>query len=189
MRRLILMALCILCASGVALAQMPGSIGVFTDATAAYCDFVDTGGFMQVYFIHLYTDGAMASQFKLDIGGTAWTHLGDHWNFPTVIGNSLSGITIGYGQCLVGSFNLGYANFFGSVAAPCTQIHIVADPGALSGQIEGVDCDENLFYPTGGAGVVNGGTECYCGCPPSLCPPPVVPVKESTWGAIKSMYR
>jgi hypothetical protein len=55
----------------------------------------------------------------------------------------------------------------------------VADPGALSGQIEGVDCALNKTYPSGGSGRVNPDPTCWCG---------LIPVQHTTWGAIKAMY-
>jgi hypothetical protein len=161
-------------------ASAAGSIKVFSDQAASSCNFVDTGGLVQVHFFHMDSDGATASQWKLDLGGLPWSHLGDQiW--PPPIGTSITGVAIGYGACWAAPIYLGQANFFGSNAPACSFIRIVPDPDALSGQIEGVDCavPANRTYPTGGYGRVNPDVTCPCG---------PVPVQHTTWGAIKAMY-
>jgi hypothetical protein len=158
----------------------PGVIGVFTNTAGTSCNFVDTGGLVPVHFFHMYTGGATASQWKLDLGGLPWTHLGDVWPFPTAIGSSIYGVSIGYGSCQTSPIHIGSANFMGSSAPACSLIRIVADPHAPSGRIEGVDCAQNKTYPAGGHGRVNPDATCICGH---------IPVRHTTWGAIKAMYQ
>jgi hypothetical protein len=59
-------------------------------------------------------------------------------------------------------------------------IQIVADPAALSGQIESYDCAENKIFPSGAMVSVNSP---YSNC---LCS---VPVESMTWGGVKALYR
>ncbi len=179
MKRSLLIGLCLLVGAGGAFAQVTGSISVAADMMFMECNVVDAGALVQVYLGHVYTDGATASQFKLDVSATGWVHLGDMWAFPTVIGTSISGASVGYGACMAGTIYLGMVNFFGSSAPECTYISIVADPSSLSGEIEGVDCSETKFFPTGGQAIVNSNSSCNCGCP----------VEETTWGRIKATYR
>jgi hypothetical protein len=179
MKRSVLIALVIVCSASMAFAQA-GSIGVFSDAGGASCNFTDAGSLVQVYYYHLNAS-ATASQWKLDLGGLMWTHLGDTMNYPTVIGTSVTGISIGYGACIAAPNALGVSNFFGSAAAPCSMIKIIPDPASLSGEIEAVDCSVPAVkvFPTGGAGIVNADGSCQCN----------VPVEETTWGQMKALYQ
>jgi len=176
MKRTLLIGLCLTMVASLAFAQA-GSIGVFSDATGVNCNFTDTGGLVQVYIMHVNTPGATASQFKLEVPAD-WTHLGDTWNFPTIIGVSIDGVSVAYGGCFPAPIALGAINFFGSAAPACTMINVVADPASLSGSIEAVDCEEFKVFPTGGAGIVNPDGTCDCS----------TPVQETTWGGVKALY-
>jgi hypothetical protein len=181
MKRMLLLALCFVCVSSMVFAQLPGSIGVFADAAAANCNFVDGGSLVVVHIVHVSTYGATASRFMLEVSSAGWMHLGDTWDFPTVIGTSITGVSVAYGACLEAPIHLGQINFLGTIAPPCTYIRIVPDPAALSGKIEAVDCAQTKMFPTGGEGFVNPTFEPGCGC--------VVPVEETTWGGVKALYR
>ncbi len=177
MKRTLLIGLCLTMVASLAFAQA-GSIGIFSDAAGSDCNFLDTGGLNQVYILHLNSPGATASQFRLDVTAAGWSHLGDTWNFATVIGNSVAGVSVAYGACFPSPIALGTINFFGANAPACTMINIVADPGALSGEIEAVDCESFKVFPTGGAGIVNPDGTCDCS----------TPVQETTWGGVKALY-
>ncbi len=180
MKRAMIIACCLVFGASMAFGQA-GSIGVFSDVGATSCNFVDTGGLVQVYLAHVFTDGATASQFKLD-APLSWTHLGDTWNFTTVIGTSIAGVSVAYGACFTGPIALGVVNFFGGAVAGCTFMSIIPDPGAPSGQIEAVDCalpDPNKLFPTGGGARINPDGTCQCN----------VPVQDTTWGGIKALYK
>jgi hypothetical protein len=178
MKRSLLLSFLLLLFAGSAFSQQAGVIVVSPDAEGCGCEVVDTGGLVQLHFLHKFHSGATASQWKLDLGGLPWVHLGDQIAFSTVIGTTISGISIGYGACMPHPTYLGLANFFGSNAAGCPQIGIVADPASLSGQIEAVDCatPANKTFPGGNSIVVN------CECLGS-------PVESTTWGGIKTLYR
>ncbi len=179
MKRSLLIAFCLVLGASMVFAQA-GSVGVFADPGATNCNMVDAGGLVQVYISHVNTTGATASQFML-VPGPGWTHLGDTWNFTTIIGVSIAGVSVAYGGCFSGAIALGVVNFFGSVAPTCTLISIVPDPSAPSGEIEGVDCEEpaNKMFPTGGSATVNSDGSCDCS----------IPVQDTTWGGVKALYR
>jgi hypothetical protein len=181
MSRVLLLSFTLLFVAGTAFAQA-GYIDVHSDAAGTSCELVDAGSLVQLHYIHSYHNGATASQWKLDLGGLPWTHLGDTMTFPTVIGTSITGISIGYGSCQAAPTYLGMSNFFGSAAPACSQIWIVADPASLSGAIEGVDCavPAGKTFPGAGAIVVN--PDATCGCPGS-------PVESTTWGSVKALYQ
>lgn len=179
MKRVLLLVLIVLCTSVVATARDPGSIGIFDDPSAADCDGEDTGSLVTLYLFHVFTDGATASQFKLDVSNTDWLHLGDNWIFTTWDGTSIDGVSVEYGACLSGPIHLATIHFFGSNEPPCTYVGIVPHPDSPSGRIEGFDCAETRFFPTGGQFIVNP-VYYYCGC--------WVPVQQTTWGGIKALY-
>jgi len=179
MNRQLLALLFSLTAAATSFAQIPGKIGVYADAGATNCYVVDVGGLVEVHMLHVLTDGAAASRFKLDVSATSWIHLGDNWDFELALGNSVGGVSIAYGECLSGSIYLGKAIFLGSSAPLCTEVLIVADPQAVSGQIEAASCMETRMFPAGGRALVNADHTCQC----------TVPVATATWSAIKSLYR
>jgi len=157
-----------------------GMITIFSDWGGSDCNFTDFGSLVQVYFFHIFHGGAVASQFRLDVSTAGWMWLGDMWTFPAVIGNSINGVSLGYGACMPAPTYLGYANFLGTVSPPCTSIKIVADPRSWSGQIEGFDCASNPTFPSGGMGIVNNDGSCMCEYP--------LPVEQTTWGQVKALY-
>jgi hypothetical protein len=181
MKRSMLIALCLLFGASMAFAQA-GSVGVFADAAGTNCNLVDAGGLVQVHVVHAYSTGATASQFLFDISATAWTHLGDTWDFTTVIGTSITGVSVAYGGCFSGPIHLGTINFFGSIVPACTIVSVVPDPAAPSGNIEAVDCalpDPGKMFPTGGSAIVNSDGTCDC----------LIPVQDTTWGGVKALYQ
>jgi hypothetical protein len=104
--------------------------------------------------------------------------------FQAVIGNVLTGISIGYGLCLTGDNLILTANFLGdSGSSPCSFITIAPDPGTTSGGIELVDClfpfPGKFSFGRMGQGIVNGDGSCDC---------TYLPVQETTWGGIKALY-
>lgn len=181
MKRILLLSFLLLLFAGSAFSQS-GAVYVASDAAGASCEVIDAGGLVQLHYLHSFHAGATASQWMLDLGGLPWTHLGDQISFPTVIGTTISGISIGYGACLAAPIYLGLSNFFGSAAPACSWLAIVPDPASLSGQIEGVDCatPANKTFPGGGYATVN--PDATCSCPGS-------PVESSTWGSVKALYR
>ena len=184
MKKILLLAVVMLGVSSVAFGQYdPGAVNVYSDQSQSSCNFTDAG-FMTVYFFHTHTDGATASQFKLELPASGvYNHFGDLWQFQTVIGSSISGVSVAYMVCQ-GQNNdiyLGSATF-GTVtpAGVCEMLSIIPDPGAPSGLVEIIDCTATKYtIPVGGVGRVNSDGSCQC---------EIVPVQETTWGGIKALY-
>jgi hypothetical protein len=149
--------------SATAVSSQPGSIVPYGDIGRGTCAVTDNGSLVEVYIYHDKARGATASQFKLDVPA-AWTHMGDQWQFPTVIGTSITGVSLGYGRCMTWDIYLGVANFIGSNAPECTILPVMPDPLALSGRIEGVDCATPAAktYPSGGRVIINPNATCGC---------------------------
>lgn len=181
MKRLLILALAVVCCASLAHAQA-GKIAIFSDLGGTSCEFVATG-FVQIHSFHINTSGATGCQWKLE-HPAAWSHFGDLWEFDTIIGNSNDGVSIGYGSCLSSPIYLGVSNY-GAAGDPAnTCIWTAPDPGSLSGKIEGVNCSAEKTFPASGSGLVNpdGTQDCTAGCGP-------LPVEDATWGQIKSLYR
>jgi hypothetical protein len=179
MKRLLFIALCIVCASSTASAQWVGSIGAFGDAEATDCNITDTGSLVEVHIIHVYSIDVTASRFMLDVSATGWAHLGDTWDFDVHMGTTITGASVAYDACLDGPIHLVTVSFTGNNTAPCTYIKIVPDPASLYGRIEAADCDQNIIFPTGGWAIVNVNDNCRC----------CIPVEQTTWGGVKALYR
>jgi len=178
MRLLVVLTVLVVLMPGVAFGQ--GWIMVFSDPSATDCNFTDTGGLIDAYVWHMYSPGATASEWMLNVINVGWTHLFDTPDFDLVIGKSVDGVAVGYEACLQGDFRLMTVNFFGSNADPCGLIGIVAAPAKYG--VRSKDCAENVHYIPGGEARVNPVPGCWCGTPPS-------PVESTTWGKVKALYR
>jgi hypothetical protein len=162
-----------------------------------------------MYVVYQWMEGARGARFMLD-AAPGWMHLGDSWVTPYFSGISTQGVTLCWTECTDSHMYLGSITFLGSAAPPCTFLSIVPDPATVTGQIEGLDCDWNLVFPTGGTAIVNSDGSCFChagpevaaeddattsktknemakAAPTHFCAP--LPVQQSTWGMIKSLYR
>lgn len=174
MRRSLLIAFFLVISAGTATAQRD-RIYVFADPMAYDAFFIDNGGLISVYVFHMYSDGATASEWMLDVTDAGWSHLADQPTFDLVIGTSIAGVSIAYEVCLGHDFLLMTVIFFSySPAPPCTEIGIVAAPGKAG--VRAVDCAENAVVVRGGKGRVNWNSSCR------------VPIETTTWGRVKALY-
>ena len=182
MKKTLLFTLVLMLSASMAFAQ-GGSIGVFADAAGTSCNLIDGAvGLLSFYVVHTLTPGASASQFYAPMPAcmVAATYLSDGSVFAVTIGNSQDGVAIGYGACLVAPIHVLTINFFGGGATtPCCYYGVFPDPLVASGQIEVVDCAENLLFATGGIGIVNGDATCLCNN---------VPTRDTTWGQVKALF-
>jgi hypothetical protein len=150
----------LLVAFAVPVSAEHGAICLYADAGATSCDFVDNGGVVQVYIVHALVDGASASRFRLDVSAAGWSHLSDTWNYDTVIGSSINGVSIGYGRCESSPFVIGTVSFTGASAAPGSAIRIL--PDYRTEYVEIVDCDGRSRIGAGGGAYVNSTAACVC---------------------------
>lgn len=164
-------------------ASSPGSIDIFADLSYADCCIMDVvPGLVHVYIVHVYTNGARESWFRLDNPAcNLMTYVGETTAGVDIPENSvLEGIGIIYGDCLVSPILLVTVHFFAQGMSPaCCYLTMVPAPFAASGRIEALDCDYNLMFPSGGQAIINPTPECSC----------TYPVQGTTWGGIKSIYR
>ena len=116
------------------------------------------------------------------------TYLGESKVAPPleITGNIVDGYDVRYGSCISGSLAIMQILYFGTAtSATCSWVEVSAAPAAVTGQVEGSDCNEEVVVVSGRQSPVNPDESCECsvlGCRP-------VPVEETTWGGIKSLYR
>jgi hypothetical protein len=183
--RIIFIACLLVSVPLLALAQ-GGHIGLYTDAAGGGCDLDDAAqGIVDIYVVHKNTPGAAACQFMVQpsIGFTA-THVGDATDY-LFIGNSQTGISIAYMECLAAPINVMTISYlFDGTSSACGYLEVVPDPAAIPSAILVVDCAEPFAHKlvaTGGRVYVNADGSCPCQAP--------VPVQNETWGGIKALYR
>ena len=135
-----------------------GIVGVYANTDGSDCNIRDLApGLLEVYVVHNNIPGATACQFSAPIpacmAGVAW--LSDTPEFPVVIGNSQTGVSIGYGECLTSPIHVMTITYFGSgLTQACCYYEVLPDPSAASGRIEVVDCNSLLLYADGMTSIV-----------------------------------
>lgn len=188
MKKVLLIAMAITLCAGVAMAD---HIGIYTDEVATACTldnplpaFPST---VDLYIVHRFSAGATGSDFKvLDNSGllpASQTLLGTPQYIG--IGSWTNGIVIGYAFCYTGDIPVMKLSFYATApAATCASLSVVADPNVAQGEVLAVDCNNAEQIATGGTFhfAPDSSPECNdCGEP--------TPVKQSTWGQIKALYR
>jgi hypothetical protein len=168
-----------------------GRIELAADAGGTNCNIVDTAP--AVIHVHMLITQALAIngvQFRAPkpacwVGAT-W--LADSNVFPAHIGdtqNDPRGLSIGFGPCRSSPVYLGSMIYtIQGQALPCCLYPV------LKAIVDGrpdlptpimVACDDMMHGIAPGFAVVNPGPGCYCISP--------VPVDDTTWGAVKALYR
>jgi len=189
MKRALIGAACLLLLSGAALGQY-GYLGVFADQGGCYCNVYDSvPGLVNVYVVHRdISQGLTGVRFIITGGGgMTMTYLAEAKMGPPleITGNMVDGYCVGYGSCITGSLTIMQIVYFGTgTSATCSWLEVSAAPGAVTGQVEGSDCNDQVVVVSGMQTPVNPDTGCECmilSCQP-------VPVDETTWGAIKALY-
>ena len=185
MKKALLLSITILCISSLAFAQ-PGGIGVFADPMGTSCDLLDAApGLVLIYVVHVYSPGATASQFSV-LESHAMTYLSEAVTAPYIkIGTctgAFAGCAIAYGGCYPSPNMILTLQYFASgITPPCGYIKIREDVAAGKTDVLVTDCADppNLLVATGGEGFINNDGSCPCN----------IPVEETSWGQIKSLYK
>ena len=182
MRRVLPMCLVLLLGASVAFAQV-GRVGVFGDPAGASCVFTEVAApaMTQVYLVHIEATETTGSQFSAPKPACLnATYLFDNNVFQVVLGNTQTGIAIGYGECKSGTFHICTMNFMSAGTSPdCCIYYVLPDPTLPSEEYEFVDCQFNVVPGGGKAGVVTQTAACDC---------VTIPNEQSSWGKIKSLY-
>jgi len=189
-KSLILIATVLVVAIPATASAQFGVIGVYTDQMASGCEIVDGGqGVVTLYVVHTLGAGAAAVVFMVQpSAGFGATYITDSHPFEVSIGDSQTGIAIAYTECLSGTIVvLGVTYLFLGTSETCSYLDVVGDPDEPHYPDDPVvvDCgvppDGPNKYPFPGYRfMVNPDETCRCVSP--------LPVRESTWGQIKSLY-
>jgi len=166
MKRMFLLLISLLLISSSAIAD---EIGIFADATGSSCNLGAPNVFSQTAtIIHRFSTGATGSHFKAAFpSGTSVFAFTSPY---TVVGNLISDLSLGYGQCLTGSIVLGTIK---AVYQAGTAQIVPADTFAF---VTYTDCSFVGHLAIGG--------RAYIG--PGDC---IIAVESSTWGGVKALYR
>ncbi|UCH82575.1 MAG: hypothetical protein JSW50_08795 [Candidatus Latescibacterota bacterium] len=179
-------------------------ISMFSDIGGTDCNLPDVTPQLTPYYVvhYMYTpEGSTASQFWAP---QPWClgaiYLSDTAVFPVTIGNSQEGVSIGYGSCHTNRVHVLTLNFFTQGTSPsCCCYFVYPHPASTTGEVEVVDCNNNLVTATGGWGYVNADWV-NCGCwvgnqsggsgpaGPYGCINDPIAVEQATWGKVKSLY-
>ncbi len=155
-----------------------GTVSLYTDSLFTSSTAIDSSATtLAVHVVHdnlTRDDTHSAIQFQtiMSPGFTGvWTH--ETSPHPTVVGASPTGVSIGYGDCLVGPTYLMTIYFSLSGSSETNSfIEVVPHPNEPTNKIVTVPCVGYLNYCDGGRITVNS----------------TVPIAESTWGRVKAMF-
>jgi len=161
-------------------ASYADTIGLYRDNAGANCNIVETFPLTFVYVVHFSPGGAMGCEFSAP-KPACWTNaiwLSDQESFENP-GTSQYGKSVGYGTCRTGATHVLTIIYFAQgTGEPCCMYPV--RPHTLANVVYAVDCSFNLQTAAGLTATVNGNATCPCGFP--------VPVEETTWGKVKSLY-
>lgn len=186
MRKFVLTILALVAMAAPAAAQL-GDISTYADQPGSSCTIVDNQpfAFIESYLIHKNTGGATASQFAITSTGGSTLQLIQIIVDPTMLSlGDQNDLSIAYGGCRTGDVYLANVRYIGSgTSTPCARLTLSAAPTSpIPGEVAMVDCalpSGNLAVPATGQAIINPDITCQCD----------VAVTETTWGAIKALYR
>jgi hypothetical protein len=158
------------------------------------CQQSDGPGIVTVYVRTAFSIGTTASRFRVQASPeVTWSYLSETPLFSTFLGDTQVGIAICYDQCLVDQATLVAIQYMAyGTSTICTgHLSIVPHPDAET--VDVIDCNGSpstaITRPLAVGGI------CACPSPHEYpgtaqifgCTP--LPVRASTWGAVKSLYR
>jgi hypothetical protein len=179
----------ILCAMVAILLLLPAavcadSILLFAEPTIDICAKDATPfSVTSVYIMHAFTAGSTASAFMInDTSGLV--RLGSSCSGLSVDGSTpYDGVYIQYGSCVTGTFAICRLDFFNATGQPvpgCYQLTVENHP--FEDAVLAYDCSGTPMNVGSGAFFTFdiGGKPCF-DCD--------IAVEETTWGAVKALYR
>ena len=189
--------LCLMCAN-LAYAQ-GGWIQLAGDPGGLTCQISNaTGSFNLVYQIHQSSPGTTLSRYALAPSNpAAFVWVFDNYLPNAALGSAPTGVAIAYGGCKASPWMIGFSGYTMLASTQCEYLDVVPDPASTSGTIESIDCtlpvplkflagcDILTFNP-------NGAYTCNPPCgrfgPGSFDCGQTVPIRDTSWGRVKSLY-
>jgi hypothetical protein len=175
--------------------QAPGWIGAFSDQVGINFNFIDYPGLMNVYVFHHNTNGATGCRFRAPQPSCMDAmYLSEVVTPPfTGTGDSQTGIFISYGACMQSPIHILTISYFAQGNTPnCCCYFILPDSASEPYGIQVTDCSDppQLMLGHTYIGIINPAmNQCSEHSVPETCINYTVPVENSTWGAIKSLYK
>ena len=174
MKKVLLLMVAVLMVSSVAMADM---ITINTDASGSSC-LLAPGFTTTTAILHKYSTGSTGDRFYLDTSaagaGTSVFSFTTSW---VTVGTIQTDLSVAYGVCLDTSTG---PILLGTIVAQLVgpgSIAIKAAP--IIGQIIYTDCSFGEHPASGGTA--------YIGTQTGPCEP--IATQQSTWGAVKALYR
>jgi hypothetical protein len=149
-----------------------------------------------IYIRQTFNVGSTAARFKVTLEpGVEMTYLSETHPFPSTAGDTQTGISVCFGECLLGNQILATINYMTTGAGPlCGKILIVPHPNAEN--VDVLQCDGSPISAyirdlhvvgpgwAGGCPGVHrfGGVSEVFDCVR-------LAVQQTTWGAVKALYR
>lgn len=183
MKKFVLTMIAVAAFAAPAAAQY-GDISTYSDAAGTSCDVLDDTApfkFIDTFLIHKHADsGATGSTFGLTLTGGTLTNPSFTWGSVVGLG-TIDNLNVGYPSCLSGDIYLAKVTWIGvGTSPPCSHIQVIASTTTpIPGEIVVVDCAFGFQIGAGGTAIINPDVSCPCS----------VPVRETTWGGIKALYR
>jgi len=153
----------------LAIISAPGPvIGIYSDPEGKNCNLLDQGPGQCKYYVVLYApQGARGAEFRVPTPTCATISLVEEKLSDAVdvaIGNSQTGISVAFGDCLYGVVPLLELTYscWGTTGS-CCEWPVLANPS--SGMLQIVDCAFQLQPATGLVSVINPDNTCPCGAP------------------------
>ena len=182
MRLLLLIAVLLCCASS---SYAQGHLGLFNDPEGVQCQITenDLTGILEVFVLHTDAPHSAGASFRVPITSCAsLTWLADTpGQFESVIGSSPNGVDVQYGSCTtLPALILRISYFVSGPIEECCILRVTG--GGFSSPYSPAPitlaCNDTRLWATAGRAYLNGNAACSC----------TTPTRESTWGAIKSLY-
>jgi hypothetical protein len=192
-RKLFIPALILLFASTATIGQPPaGFIGVYSDVGGGDFTLDDCcPGLMNTYIVHSHTMATGCRFWAPKPACMDAIYLTESSPYPSS-GNSQTGIIVSYGQCLSAPIHVLTISWLALGTTPnCCCYFIFPDPTADPPGIYVSDCSDpsQLLLGNSYIAIINQNAECGEHTIPDTCINYPVPVENSTWGSIKSLYR
>ncbi len=162
MKRFLVLSVVIGCLlAGAGWGQYSGSVGIFGDPEGTTY-FEDTGGLATYYILMRFVPEATAVQFSAPIPDCfeGAVYIGESSPFPTVLGNSQTGVAIAFGYCETSPvLLLSVTVWTTGETGVCCRFPVLPDPVVASGEIEYADCTAPvplIGYLAGGTTILGG---------------------------------
>lgn len=132
--------------------------------------------------VHQSTAGATGSSFRLvfDWGTGGGSLLAFYSPYADPPYNPFSGVDLDYGSCLTGDFFVAQVIITGQTNVEC-EAFLYVRPAIGNENVLATNCAGSPAAAVGGTLTINGNETCSCQS--------TVPTSNSTWGAIKAMFK